>query len=62
MKGDYERVLKSQHLLLTSNMSISDIAYYCGFSHPKYYYKYFKNGLTVAQWSIGKLETYMEVL
>lgn len=39
---NYERVLKSEFLLLTTNMSILDIAHTCGFSHVKYYYKHFK--------------------
>jgi AraC-like DNA-binding protein len=58
---NYERVLKSQHLLLTSNMSISDIAYYCGFSHPKYYYKHFKKWFNCSPMEYRKAcETYME--
>lgn len=39
---NYERVLKSEFLLLTTNMSIANIVQYCGFSHVKYYYKHFK--------------------
>jgi len=39
---NYERVLKSEFLLLTTNMSVSDISDHCGFSHVKYYYKHFK--------------------
>lgn len=39
---NFERVLESEFLLLTTNMSVLDIADYCGFSHVKYYYKHFK--------------------
>lgn len=39
---NYERVLKSEFLLLTTDMSIADIAEKCGFSDVKYYYKHFK--------------------
>ncbi|MBZ2175085.1 helix-turn-helix domain-containing protein [Schnuerera sp. xch1] len=39
---NYKRVLKSEFLLLTTDMSISSIAQKCGFSDVKYYYKHFK--------------------
>ncbi|MCF6464320.1 helix-turn-helix transcriptional regulator [Clostridium sp. Cult2] len=38
----YERVLKSQFFLLTTDMSISLISEKCGFSDVKYYYSHFK--------------------
>lgn len=39
---NYERTLKSEFLLLTTNMSLSAIAEKCGFSDVKYYYKHFR--------------------
>ncbi len=39
---NYERVLKSEFLLLTTDMSISSISEQCGFSDAKYYYAHFK--------------------
>lgn len=38
----YERVLKSEFLLLNSDMTVSEISYHCGFSDVKYYYQSFK--------------------
>lgn len=39
---NYERVLKSEFLLLNTDKSIANIAIDCGFSDVKYYYKHFK--------------------
>ncbi|GMG95245.1 AraC family transcriptional regulator [Tepidimicrobium xylanilyticum] len=39
---NYERTLKSEFLLLSTNMSIATIAEKCGFSDVKYYYKHFR--------------------
>lgn len=36
------RTCKSEELLLTTKMSISEISAECGYSDPKYYYKHFK--------------------
>lgn len=39
---NYERALKSEFLLLTTDMNINSIAEECGFSDVKYYYKHFR--------------------
>lgn len=39
---NYERVLKSEFLLILTDMNISDISEKCGFSDVKYYYQNFK--------------------
>lgn len=39
---NYERVLKSEFLLLTTDLSIASISEKCGFSDVKYYYSHFK--------------------
>ena len=38
----YIRVYKAELLLLTTDMSITDISYQCGFSDPKYFYRAFR--------------------
>jgi AraC-like DNA-binding protein len=39
---NYKRCRSSQNLLLTTDMTISEISHENGFSDPKYYYKYFR--------------------
>ena len=38
----YVRVYKAELLLLTTDTSVTNISYQCGFSDPKYFYKAFK--------------------
>lgn len=39
---NYIRCYQAEFLLLTTNMSVSDISFECGFSDPKYFYSAFK--------------------
>ncbi len=39
---NYERVLRSEFLLLTTNLSLASISEKCGFSDIKYFYNHFK--------------------
>ena len=40
---NYIRCYNAEILLLTTDMSVSDISFECGFSDPKYFYSAFKS-------------------